>query len=162
MPAVRSLNHAVLKVRDLERSVAFYRDVFGFEVAARAGRAMAFMRARDSQNHHDLGLAAVGLDAPAPPAGAVGLYHTAWQVDRIEDVAEAYRELAARNALTAASDHGATKSVYGVDPDGNEFEITWLVPREHWAEYENAAPTRPLDLEAEVQRWGGERFGRSA
>jgi catechol-2,3-dioxygenase len=118
---------------------------------------MAFLRASGSANHHDLGLAAVGHGAPSPPAGAVGLYHSAWQVDRIEDVADAYRELAGRGALTGASDHGATKSVYGVDPDGNEFEIMWMVPRRHWGEFENAAPTGPLNIEAELARWGGDR-----
>jgi catechol-2,3-dioxygenase len=154
MAAVRRINHVVLYVRDLERSVAFYEHVFGFEVVARAGKAMAFLRAAGSENHHDLGLAVVGRDAPSPPPGAVGLYHSAWQVDRIEEVAAAYHQLIARDALTGASDHGATKSVYGVDPDGNEFEIMWMVPREHWGEYENAAPTRRLDLDAEVRRWG--------
>lgn len=154
MAAIRNLNHVVLYVRDLERSTAFYEQVFGFELVARAGRKMAFLRARGSSNHHDLGLAAVGAQAPSPPSGAVGLYHTAWQVDRIEDVAEAYRELAARGALTGASDHGATKSVYGLDPDGNEFEIMWMVPRECWGELENAAPTKALDIEDELRRWG--------
>jgi catechol-2,3-dioxygenase len=154
MASVRNLNHAVLYVRDLERSVAFYEQVFGFNMVARAGRSMAFLRAAGSENHHDLGLAAVGANAPSPPQGAVGLYHTAWQVDRIEDVAEAHRELVARGALTGASDHGATKSVYGLDPDGNEFEIMWMVPREHWGEYAGAAPTKSLDLAAELRRWG--------
>ena len=153
--SVKRLNHAVLKVRDLERSVEFYQRILGFEVVARAGRTMAFMRAPGSENHHDLGLARLGADAPSPPQGAVGLYHLAWEVARIEDVATAYETLQQLGALTGASDHGATKSVYGVDPDGNEFEIMWPVPRDKWGEYENAAPTRRLDLAAEVARWGG-------
>ncbi|MGA3036205.1 MAG: hypothetical protein ABSE64_01875 [Vulcanimicrobiaceae bacterium] len=52
------------------------------------------------------------------------------------------------------SNHGSTKSIYGYDPDGNEFEVMWVVPREHWGEYENSAPTTPLDLEGEIARWG--------
>jgi len=152
---VKRLNHAVLYVRDVERSLVFYHRVLGFNVVARAGGAMAFMRAPGSENHHDLGLARVGDDAPSPPPGAVGLYHLAWEVARIEDVAAAYDTLQQLGALTGASDHGATKSVYGVDPDGNEFEIMWPVPRDKWGEYENAAPTRRLDLAAELARWGG-------
>jgi catechol-2,3-dioxygenase len=154
MLSVRRLNHAVLYVRDVERSVAFYENTLGFEVVARAGGMMAFLRASGSENHHDLGLARVGDAAPSPPPGAVGLYHLAWEVDRIEDIAVAHDALVAQNALTGASDHGATKSVYGVDPDGNEFEVMWMVPREHWGEYEHSAPTRRLDLQAELARWG--------
>jgi catechol-2,3-dioxygenase len=152
---IRRLNHAVLYVRELERSVAFYERTLGVQTVARAGSAMAFLRAAGSTNHHDLGLARVGSNAPSPPQGAVGLYHLAWEVDRIEDVAAAHDALVAQNALTGASDHGATKSVYGVDPDGNEFEVMWLVPREHWGEYEHSAPTRRLDLASELRRWGG-------
>ena len=157
---VRRLNHAVLRVRDLERSLAFYADVLGLETIARAGTTMAFMRAPNSQNHHDLGLARVGPNAPAPNERGVGLYHLAWEVDEIEALKEARDTLVRYGLLSGASDHGATKSIYGYDPDGNEFEVMWMVPREHWSEYENAAPTRRLDLDAEIQRW--RRSERSA
>ena len=149
-----NLNHAVLKVRDLDRSVAFYRDVFCFSEVARAGRQMAFMRAPNSTNHHDLGFLALGPKATAPPPSAVGLFHVAWQVPAIEDLAVARKKLTDIGAITGQSDHGATKSVYGVDPDGHEFEIMWMVPRELWGEYESQAPTQPLDLEAEIARFG--------
>jgi catechol-2,3-dioxygenase len=152
---VRKLNHAVLRVRDLERSLDFYREVLGLEPVARAGKVMAFMRAPESENHHDLGLAAVGPDAPPPNERGVGLYHLAWEVDEIESLREARAALERYGTLSGASDHGATKSIYGYDPDGNEFEVMWMVPREQWGEYERAAPTRPLDLEAEIERWGG-------
>jgi catechol-2,3-dioxygenase len=154
MVTVKRLNHAVLFVRDLERSIAFYESTFGFETIARERGTMAFLRAKGSHNHHDLGLAAVGPAAPDPPRGAVGLYHTAWEVERIEDLREAMQRLTSSGALTGASDHGATKSVYGVDPDGNEFELMWMVPREHWGEYERSAPTKPLDVEREIARFG--------
>jgi catechol-2,3-dioxygenase len=150
---VRRLNHAVLRVRDLERSVAFYADVLGLQTVARAGTMMAFMRAPGSENHHDLGLARVGTNAPPPNERGVGLYHLAWEVDEIEALREARAKLERYGTLSGASDHGATKSIYGYDPDGNEFEVMWLVPRERWGEYENAAPTRPLDLDAEIARW---------
>jgi catechol-2,3-dioxygenase len=150
---VRRLNHAVLYVRDLDRSVAFYREVFGFEVVAREGGGrMAFLRAAGSDNHHDLGLLAVGATAPSPPRGAVGLYHLAWEVPTITDLTSARDTLTRFGALVGQSDHGATKSLYGQDPDGNEFEVMWMVPREEWGAYENAAPVAPLDLEAEVAR----------
>jgi catechol-2,3-dioxygenase len=155
MVNVKRLNHVVLFVRDLERSIAFYESAFGFATVARERGVMAFLRARDSRNHHDLGLAAVGANAPSAPSGAVGLYHTAWEVERIEELRDAYVRLSSAGALTGASDHGATKSVYGVDPDGNEFEIMWMVPREEWGRYDREAPTRPLDLEGEIARFGG-------
>jgi catechol-2,3-dioxygenase len=151
---VRRLNHAVLRVRDLERSLTFYHDVLGLEPIARMGTVMAFMRVPGSENHHDLGLATVGPDAPAPNERGVGLYHLAWEVDAIESLREARDALQRYGALSGASDHGATKSIYGYDPDGNEFEVMWMVPREQWGEFENAAPTRRLDLDWEIARWG--------
>jgi catechol-2,3-dioxygenase len=150
---VRKLNHAVLRVRDLDRSLAFYADVLGLETIARMGNVMAFMRAAGSENHHDLGLARVGPDAPPPNERGVGLYHLAWEVDEIESLREVRDALERYGRLSGASDHGATKSIYGYDPDGNEFEVMWMVPREHWGAYENAAPTAPLNLDAEITRW---------
>ena len=154
MIPVARLNHAVLYVRDLDRSVDFYQRVFGFQEIARERGMMAFLRAADSTNHHDLGLMAVGPNAPRPPRGSTGLYHLAWEVPRIEDLARAASALSEEGALGGASDHGATKSLYGQDPDGNEFEIMWMVPREEWGEHESRAVIRPLDLEREVERYG--------
>jgi catechol-2,3-dioxygenase len=151
---VARLNHAVLYVRDLDRSVDFYRRVFGFEEISRIRNFMAFLRAHGSSNHHDLGLAAVGPDAPRPPRGSTGLYHLAWEVPRIDDLARAAEVLQAEGALGGASDHGATKSLYGQDPDGNEFEIMWMVPREDWGLYESEATVAPLDLARELARYG--------
>jgi catechol-2,3-dioxygenase len=116
--AVR-LNHAVLFVSDLDRAVEFYRRAFGAEVIAREPRAdAAFLRMPSSGNHHDLGLFGIGADAPPRRPGMVGLYHLAWQVDTIEDLEQARLTLADLDAFTGESSHGATKSVYGVDPDG--------------------------------------------
>jgi catechol-2,3-dioxygenase len=148
------LNHAVLKVRDLDRALAFYREVLGFTEIGRMGRQMAFMRAAGSSNHHDLGFLAVGSRGVDPPQHAVGLFHLAWQVPTIEDLAATRATLIERKALTGESDHGATKSVYGLDPDGNEFEVMWMVPKELWGEFESTATTGPLDLEAELARFG--------
>ncbi|MBA2528426.1 MAG: VOC family protein [Euzebyales bacterium] len=148
------LNHAVLYVGDVQRSVDFYTGVLGFAVVAReAGGRMAFLRAAGSANHHDLGLFEVGPGASPPPPASTGLYHLAWQVPRITDLAAGREALAGAGALRGASDHGATKSLYAADPDGNEFELMWMVPREHWGAYADAAPVAPLDLEAEITRW---------
>ena len=148
------LNHAVLFVTDLERAERFYTDVFGMQVMAREPRAnAAFLRLPHSGNHHDLGLFGVAR-APKQP-GAVGLYHLAWQVDTIDELAAAREALREAGALTGESSHGATKSVYGADPDGNEFEVMWMLPRATWGEWENAAPVDRLDLAAELERWSG-------
>jgi catechol-2,3-dioxygenase len=153
--AVARLNHAVLYVRDLDTAVDFYRSVFGFEEIGREFGRMAFLRARGSTNHHDLGLLALGPDAPRPPRGATGLYHLAWQLRTIEDLAAAATTLSEARALTGASDHGATKSLYGRDPDGNEFEVMWMLPRDAWGEFASRGVVEPLDLAAEVRRWSG-------
>jgi catechol-2,3-dioxygenase len=155
MVPVRRLNHAVLYVSDVERSVAFYREAFGFEIVEEVPGRAAFLRASGSTNHHDLGLFGVGPDAPGPEQGRVGLYHLAWQVDRIGDLATAADTLRRLGALVGASDHGATKSLYAVDPDGIEFEVMWMVPRDLWGEYEGKAMTLPLDLDRELARFGG-------
>jgi catechol-2,3-dioxygenase len=97
----------------------------------------------------------VGAGAEPKRRGAIGLYHLAWQLDTIEELVEAHAVLRANGAYTGQSSHGATKSVYGADPDGNEFEIMWMLPREAWGPYESSAPIDHLDLPGEVQRWAG-------
>ena len=152
------LNHAVLFVSDLERSVRFYTELFGMEVITREPRAnAAFLRLPRSGNHHDLGLFGVGTAAGPKRRGAIGLYHLAWQVDTIEELAAARQALTSAGAFTGQSSHGATKSIYGADPDGNEFEIMWMLPRDSWGEYESTAPVDHLDLDAELRRWSGVR-----
>jgi len=152
--AVR-LNHAVLYVSDLTRSLSFYESAFGMTVAAREPRANAtFLRLPRSGNHHDLGLFGVGAQPPRP-RGSLGLYHLAWQVDTIEDLEESRLTLVNLDAYAGESSHGATKTIYGQDPDGNEFEVTWMLPRAGWGQYENAAPVDHLDLATEVKQWSG-------
>lgn len=157
---ITRLNHAVLFVSDLQRALDFYLGVFGFEVIATEPRAnAAFLRAPGSSNHHDLGLFGLGAAATPKRRGSVGLYHLAWQVDTIDDLVAARADLMAAGALTGESSHGATKSLYGVDPDGNEFEIMWMLPRSAWGEHENSAIIERLDLDAEVERWSGVATG---
>lgn len=159
---VRRLNHAVLFVRDAAAAAEFYARVFGFEVVGtEMGGQAVFMRAAGGDNHHDLGLFSVGPAAQRPPRGSVGLYHLAWEVPTIDDLAEAARILSEAGALGGASDHGVSKSLYGADPDGNEFEIMWRVPREAWGEFEKRGAVMPLDLASELRRWGAEGAARA-
>lgn len=162
---VRRLNHAVLFVRDVERSVAFYREVLGF--APIEGMAeipgAAFLRAPASTNDHDLGLFQVG--AQAGPSGAgratVGLYHLAWEVETLADLAEVQQRLVQRGALVGATDHSTTKALYGRDPDGLEFEVSWLVPADRLTPEILAGRDKllPLDLDREIERFGADTVG---
>jgi catechol-2,3-dioxygenase len=153
--SIRRLNHAVLYVRDARRSGAFYEEAFGFEVLAEYGDGAAvFMRAAGTENHHDLGLFSLGPQAPPPQPGRVGLYHLAWQVDTIQDLAEMRGRLQRMGALVGESDHGVSKSLYGKDPDGIEFEVMWQLPRALWGDMERDAITQRLDLAAELAKHG--------
>jgi len=155
MSSVRRLNHAVLYVRDARKSAAFYEEAFGFQTVASVGEGAAvFMRAADTDNHHDLGLFTIGADASGPERGRAGLYHLAWEVDTIQDLVAMRDRLVKVGALVGESDHGVSKSLYGHDPDGIEFEVVWNVPREDWGAYEHEAVVQPLDLPAAVARWG--------
>jgi catechol-2,3-dioxygenase len=151
------LNHAVLFVADVDRSVNFYTAVFGMVLVVREpGLNGAFLRLPRSGNHHDLGLFGIP-GAVRPPQRSVGLYHLAWQLDTVDELAEFRRVLIEAGAYTGESNHGATKSVYGADPDGNQFEIMWMLPRREWGRYENSAVVERLDLTAEVDTWSGIR-----
>jgi catechol-2,3-dioxygenase len=153
MALVTNLNHAVLYVSDVPRSLVFYQQAFGFEVVDRMGDGAVFLKAAGSDNHHDLALTSVGAAAHRPPPRSVGLYHLAWEVATIEDLADMAGKLAEMDALAGMSDHGVSKSLYAHDPDGIEFEVMWRVPREHWGEYEKQAVVLPLDLKRELDRF---------
>jgi catechol-2,3-dioxygenase len=159
---VRRLNHAVLYVRDLGASVDFYRDALGFEVRMEIPARAAFMRAPGSANDHDLGLFAVPDGVPS--AGRyLGLYHLAWEVGTLAELAEIRTKLATRGALVGASDHRVSKSLYAKDPSGIEFEVMWRVPAEAWEqELAHGEMIAPLDLEAEIARWGNQVTGAAA
>ena len=164
--AVTRLNHAVLFVRDLRRSVRFYHEVLGFEpldVTSDALRGMAFLRATGSTNDHDLGLLEIGTSAGPSPAGrsTVGLYHLAWEVETLAELEQTAGRLTAVDALVGMSDHGTTKSLYGRDPDGLEFEVVWLIPADLLDDeaMENCRRIRPLDLAREKARYGAQTRG---
>ena len=156
---IQRLNHAVLYVRDVDCSVAFYTDALGFRVKA-AFPGAAFLQAEGSTNDHDLGLFAVGEHASASTAGrtSVGLYHLAWEVDTLGELRRVAEVLRREGALVGASDHGSTKALYAHDPDGLEFEVSWLVPADLLTD-EVTALTAPLDLEREIARYGADTPG---
>ena len=160
---VQRLNHAVLYVRDVERSSAFYRDVLGFRVKVEIPGRAVFLQAEGSTNDHDLGLFQVGAGAGASEAGrrTVGLYHLAWEVDTLAELARVRDALQQAGALVGASDHVTTKALYAHDPDGLEFEVSWLVPATLLTpELTEGAPmTAPLDLDREIARYGADTRG---
>jgi len=93
----------------------------------------------------------------------VGLYHLAWEVGTLAELAEIRRALADRGALVGASDHRVSKSLYAKDPSGIEFEVMWRVPAEDWeTELEQGPMIAPLDLEAAQARWGDRVTGAAA
>ncbi|MEU6787601.1 VOC family protein [Nonomuraea angiospora] len=159
---VQRLNHAVLYVRDVERSVAFYREALGFDVVMDMPGA-AFLQAPGSTNDHDLGLFQIGPKADPSPAGStsVGLYHLAWEVDTLDELERVAVKLSELGALVGSSDHGTTKALYAKDPDGLEFEVSWLVPASLITDEVLAARSsiRPLDLAADKERYGAQTRG---
>jgi catechol-2,3-dioxygenase len=156
--AIRGLNHAVLYVRDAQRSARFYQEVLGFREKVSMPNGV-FLQAPDSDNDHDLALFGIGDQAGASPAGqsTVGLYHLAWEVPTLGDLRDHRDRLVAAGSLVGASDHGTTKALYAKDPDGLEFEVSWLVPHEL---IEPGGPaTGPLDLDKEIARYGADTVG---
>lgn len=152
----RRLNHAVLFVSDIDRSVEFWTSALDMEVVSQIPQAhAAFLRLTHGSNHHDLGLFGLGPDVRKPPGAGIGLYHLAWQVNTVDELADARQTLIDLDAYAGESSHGATKSIYGKDPDGNEFEVMWMIPLNEWGELANSATTERLDLAAEVERWTG-------
>jgi catechol-2,3-dioxygenase len=157
---VQRLNHAVLYVRDVDRSVAFYTEALGFRVVVAIPGEAAFLQAADSTNDHDLGLFAIGARAGDSTAGrsTVGLYHLAWEVDTLAELQRIRGVLTERGAHVGASDHGSTKALYAKDPDGIEFEVSWLVPAD-LLDPDQRIMTAPLRLERDIERYGAQTRG---
>ncbi|MGI8794566.1 MAG: VOC family protein [Acidimicrobiales bacterium] len=162
---IQRLNHAVLYVTDVVRSVAFYEQVLGFRKVSDMATMpkAAFLQAEGSTNDHDLGLFSVGDGAGPSGAGqtTVGLYHLAWEVDTLAELQRIAGRLQSAGALVGASDHSTTKALYGKDPDGIEFEVSWLVPAALLDEATLAGRStiKPLDLEGDTARYGADTRG---
>ena len=142
---LRRLQHLVLWVSDVERSVRFYCDLLGFEVTKQHPNA-AFLKIPGTSDDHHLGLFEQA-GAGRPDERVARMYHAAWEVGEITDLVRARQRLLEAGSLVGQSDHGVSLSLYAKDPDGLEFEVFWTVP--------GGLPvgTRALDLDAEVARW---------
>jgi catechol 2,3-dioxygenase len=147
-PGVR-IGHVHLKVADIDRALAFYCSVLGFELTQRIGPQAAFISA--GGYHHHIGLNTwESRGGPAPPQGTTGLYHLAILYPTRAELADALRRLiAAKIPLEGASDHGVSEALYLRDPDDNGVELYWDRPKEAWpftADGKLAMFTRRLDL----------------
>jgi catechol 2,3-dioxygenase len=147
-PGVR-IGHVHLKVADIDRALAFYCGVLGFELTQRIGPQAAFISA--GGYHHHIGLNTwESRGGPPPPQGTTGLYHLAILYPTRAELADALRRLVeAKIPLDGASDHGVSEALYLRDPDGNGVELYWDRPKEAWpftADGKLAMFTRRLDL----------------
>lgn len=144
---IKALGHVVLKVRDLDRSAAFYRDILGMKEVMRYREAMAFFSF--SSNHHDLGLLQLGPRATAPDPYSPGLYHVAFKVgDSLDELRECKAHLEKHGIqFIGMSDHGVSQSLYLADPDGNEIELYVDADPALWKDrVEQVMTVRPLRL----------------
>jgi len=160
---VHRLNHVVLYVRDVAVTRRFYEEVFGFRQVMGDGVAASFLQAPGSNNDHDLGIFALGPTAGDSAAGrsTVGMYHVAWEVNTLAELGAIRDVLRARGLFVGASNHGTTKALYGLDPDGLEFEVSWIVPAHLIDEraLRERMTTSRLDLEGEIEHFGADTRG---
>jgi catechol 2,3-dioxygenase len=150
IPAQTRIGHVHLKVSDIEKSLAFYRDLLGFEVTTMYGSQAAFISA--GGYHHHIGLNTWhSKGAPQAPVYGVGLYHTAIVYPTRKDLAVIFERLRkAKYPLTGASDHGVSEALYLDDPDGNGVELYWDRPKELWPSKTDGSLdmyTKALDLD---------------
>jgi len=162
---IHRLNHAVLYVSDVPKSVAFYTHVLGFRhlVANSLRTNAAFLQAPGSTNDHDLAVFGIGagtLHADQGPMRA-GLYHLGWELDTLAELEAMMHRLAEAGSLLGATDHGTTKSLYARDPDGIELEVAWIVPADLIDDTVLVArlTNRALDLRREIQIYGADTVG---
>jgi len=141
LPSQTHIGHVHLKVADIKRSLAFYKDLLGFEIMAHYGESAVFISA--GGYHHHIGLNTwYSKNAPPAPRNSAGLFHTAIVYPTRKDLAIALKRLTDANyPLTGASDHGVSEAIYLDDPDGNGVELYWDRPKEQW----------PFDKEGNLQ-----------
>lgn len=141
IPAQTRIGHVHLKVSDLDKALAFYKDLLGFEVMQYYGNQAVFISA--GGYHHHIGLNTwYSKNAPPAPAHSCGLFHTAILYPTRRDLAIALKRLLEANyPLTGTADHGVSEAIYMNDPDGNGVELYWDKPREEW----------PFDVQGNLQ-----------
>ncbi len=161
MPITR-LNHAVLYVRDAQRTADFFAEHLGFVRTTESAGGVFMQCSSDSMNDHDLAFFTIGDDAMDDGAGdkAVGLYHLAWEVPTLGQLIELRDKLKEAGALVGATNHGVSRSLYCKDPDGLEFELMWAVPPELHDAERDLPGISPLKLEADIERFGADTVGR--
>lgn len=132
MVTPKQLGHLVIRVRDLEKSEQFYTNVLGLKVMNTRPGVMTFMSADESMSH-ELALVPVGDDAPGPESTRVGLYHMAWEMQSFEDLKKLYAVIEENDVKVGSiGDHGISLGVYFFDPDGNEIEAYYEMPKDEW------------------------------
>ena len=144
MVTPKQLGHLVIRVRDLEKSEQFYTNVLGLKVMNKRPGVMTFMSADEGMSH-ELALVPVGDDAPGPESTRVGLYHMAWEMQSFDDLKKLYTVIKDNDVKVGSiGDHGISLGVYFFDPDGNEIEAYYEMPKDEWPEdgdlFEGAFP----------------------
>ena len=150
MVTPKQLGHLVIRVRDLDRSEQFYTDVLGLHVTNKRQGKMVFLSAGGDASH-ELALIPVAADAPGPEATRVGLYHFAWEMQSFDDLKRLYKHMQAQKVnIGGIGDHGISVGVYFFDPDGNEIEVFYEMPRSEWpADGELFSGKFPQNLESD-------------
>jgi catechol 2,3-dioxygenase len=132
IPAQTRIGHVHLKVSDIDKALAFYKDLLGFEITAWYGNSAVFISAGGYHHHIGLNTWYSKNAQPAPPH-STGLFHTAIVYPERKDLAIALKRLMdVKYPLTGASDHGVSEAIYLNDPDGNGVELYWDKPRDQW------------------------------
>ncbi len=159
---INRLNHAVLYVRDAKRTATFFTQNLGFVVTSESSGGVFMQCSPNSKNDHDLAFFTIGSDAASSTAGnqSVGMYHLAWEVPTLGELAEYRTKMKEAGALVGASDHGVSRSLYCQDPDGLEFELMWAVPPDLHDPERDQPGISPLRLEADIARFGADTPGR--
>ncbi len=150
MVTPKQLGHLVLRVRDLDRSEQFYTDVLGLHVTNKRPGRMVFLSAGGDASH-ELALMPVAADAPGPEPTRVGLYHFAWEMQSFDDLKRLYKHMQAQKVnIGGIGDHGISVGVYFFDPDGNEIEVFYEMPKSEWpADRELFSGKFPQSLEGD-------------